>query len=196
MLAMGADPAPSPSSLDDKVAAANEAIAKALPSPRLYKVTASGAMSTMSGMQYCLGAEMMQQVMSGLAKAHVADAAKGCTSTHEKRADGSNSVEVVCSRAAGASTDFRMAMSGTLAHMHQHMESVVPDLISGQPKAMAMDLDFADVGDCPAGMMPGQILRADGALYDPQAELAKLTAKIEAEKAARETKSPAPAQPH
>ena len=168
--AMGDDPAADTAKRD----AAYAAILKAFPTPRLYKVTMTGSMSSsLANSEMCLGAPLVQKLMGALIEHPEAVAAisKGCTQTRDKTADGVMHVDLRCEKAAGANMDSHMLMDGTIKEMRMRMEIVTPDLVSGQPTTVWTAIRYEDVGDCPANMKPGQLRTPDGKISDPLADL-------------------------
>jgi len=173
VMVLGAEPVPAPPSKAEQQAAADVAIAKVLPSARLFRMTVTGtAPSSVNGAEMCLGPEFMRR-FAGLVIDNpeaVAGFGKGCVHTRDKKPDGSIRVEVRCDKATGAFATGQMVMEGTIKDLHQHQEFVL-DLGAGGPKTYSTDSHMVDVGPCPADMKSGQARMADGKIIDPLGDL-------------------------
>ena len=178
VMVLGAEPVPAPQSKAEQLAAADAAIAKVLPTARLFRMTVTGTVpSPVNGAEMCLGPESMRKFAGLVADNPEAVAAlgKGCAQTREKKADGSMRVEVRCDKASGAVFTGHMVLEGTMKDIHQHQDMVL-DLGAGEPKTYSTDTHMTEVGPCPATMKSGQIRTADGQIIDPLAALAALGA--------------------
>jgi hypothetical protein len=177
---MGADPAPVTAPKETQLAAANAAVDKAFPTPRLYKVTITGSMpNPLDGVSMCLGADLLRKIVGVSVKYPEAAAAltKGCTEARETHEDGSLRVEIKCDKAAGAMMTSRTVVEGTVKDMRRHTEIEMDLGAAGAPKTMSTDWHMVDAGECPANMKPGQLRNANGEISDPLAELAKMTSE-------------------
>ena len=100
---------------------------------------------------------------------------QGCTHRIDRKPDGEGHMETSCDKAAGAFQTFRIMVDSTagLRQVRQHMEAPI-DLGSG-PTTMAMDLQMAQAGDCPAELQkPGTARMADGSVIDTSTILTAL----------------------
>jgi len=163
------------------------ALAKLLPTPRLYELTMTRDGKTDPATLMCMGADpivkMLEGLRASLAKKPVADAAKelskGCTHNLTRAADGSAHMEMACDKAAGAATTSRMTMDvdGQFKSMRQRMELEM-DLGGGPPRTVAAETRMAQAGDCPADLKPGQMRTADGRTVDVMGMFAALSGAV------------------
>jgi hypothetical protein len=173
MLVMGA--APKPASDADQLAAMRAAMAKALPTPRLYRMTRTGGLTVSANMlEMCLGAAFIDRLIAGVGPGtqpspDAAAPAKGCTHSYVARRGGGFHLDVACDRTAGAARTTHMVLDGTVRDMRQAMEMVLEDPQSGDARIVSLDLRMTDQGACPAGMAPGQVRAADGKITDAPA---------------------------
>ena len=127
----------------------------------------------------CFGGEALRRLLTGIRgvakdpKA-LAQINKGCTQKSIR--DGASvSVERDCKKAAGASFTSRMRLFGTLDDLHQHYEVTLGGLgPNGGDKILIGDMAMTYLGQCPANVKPGQVLKPDGTVFDPYAHLARL----------------------
>jgi len=182
VLAMGAGPPPAPGSPEAREKVAEAAIAKAVATPRLYKIAVTGSHPpAIDGSEICIGAGPMLKLVTALARdpEAVAAMAKGCTQTHSKTAN-SVHMEMTCDQAAGAAFTSHMTLDGTVAdgvlrEIRQRTEMSLEGASgTAQPTPSWTDVHMTLVGDCPAGMKPDQVRSSDGKISDPMADLAAL----------------------
>jgi hypothetical protein len=212
-LAMGADPPPPAPPLpvppvEHRVGRADpplpapparnfgEAMAQMFPTPRLFafSVTVNGRAAP--GSKMCLGGAGMAQAMGpdlprrapGEARAGAPRTGlAGCATKNVRGAGGALHFEMTCDKAAGASASFRMVsdIAPGMREMRRHSESPA-DPALGRP-AMVSDSRMVQLGDCPAGLKPGEVLMDDGTKVDAMARLSARRAS-----AAKTSEAPKP----
>jgi hypothetical protein len=172
--ALGAGP--KPVSQADPLGALRSTLAKALPTPRLYRVTrTSGLTVSAPTLEMCLGAAFLDGLMAGAAPASQDAGAprKGCTHSYVTRPGGGFHFDLACDRTAGAARTSHMVLDGTVRDLRQSTEMVLEDAASGDARIVSVDLRMTDAGACPAGMAQGQVRRPDSKIMDaPPAGLA------------------------
>lgn len=191
LVLMGAGPGPStPTAAQsdaERLAAANAAILKVFPTPRLYHMAITGnAAGQMDGIEMCFGAAIFAKFAGAFVQDSKATAelSKGCTQTLTHNADGSMRVEITCGAASGLGAT-HMVIEGTVKDIHQHME-VSLNLGEAQPRTLITDMHMTEIGECPAGMTPGQMRKPDGAIIDPLGDLMKTDADAKGNAPAKE----------
>jgi hypothetical protein len=165
--AMGA--ALQPGSDAGQLAAARAAMAKALPTPRLYRMTRTGGLTVSANvLEMCLGAAFLDRLIDGAASSPTEAGAvrKGCTSRYATRRDGGFHLDLACDKAAGAARTTHLELDGTIKDLRQASEMVLEDPQSGEARIVSIDLRMTDIGACPAGMAPGQVRGPDGKVMD------------------------------
>jgi hypothetical protein len=175
LIAMGAAPAPGPVPEADQLAAVRAAIAKALPAPRMFRVTRTGGMAvSVNALEMCLGAGFLSGLIAGSVGggADASSPGKGCTHSYTTRRGGGFHLDLACDRAAGAARTTHTVLDGTAKDMRQAMELVLEDPQSGDARIVSVDLHMTDIGACPAGMAPGQVRGPDGKIADGPAAVA------------------------
>ncbi|MGZ6040226.1 MAG: hypothetical protein ACXWKN_14830 [Phenylobacterium sp.] len=171
LLAMGAAPGAPPLPVPP-VEHARAAIAKALASPRLYRVTRSGGqLASANTLEMCVDAEVFDRLTGGpgapAVGAPVTVDRKGCTLSFKRRADGGFHMDDACDKAAGASHTSHSVVDGTVKDMRSSLEMAIEDPRSGDVRIVSMDMRMVDAGACPAGLAPGQARTADGRVVEP-----------------------------
>jgi hypothetical protein len=168
---MGAGPAavPAPASDARQLAALRASVAKALATPRLYRVTRRGGGPVVSThvLEMCLGAAAADTLIAGAA---AAEGQAGCSRTLVARAGGAFHLDLACDQAAGAKRTAHVVLDGTVKDLRQSLEVVLQDPGSGDARIVSMDVRMTDVGACPTGLAPGQARGPDGKVSDAPGE--------------------------
>jgi hypothetical protein len=163
---MAAEPAPALTLPTDAIDAA---VAKLLPTPRLFEMEVTHLVPPKSEtVQMCMGADTMLSFFSAL-KADpeaLAALAKGCTQNRTKTPDGGVKLEQVCDKAAGAAWTSHMTIE-TASDLHEakmHMEMEMD--LGGKTQTIAQDMHLTLLGDCPADLKSGQMRQVSGEVFD------------------------------
>jgi len=177
---MGADPPPAPANADAQQRATEAAIAKVLPTPRLFRVKVTGSSPpAVDGSEICMGAAPMMKLVAAFASQPetVAALTKGCTETRSGPANGRVHAEIACDKAAGAATSSHMTIDGAMSNgVLQEIDERMEMSLEGAPGRAStpiwVETHLTLLGDCPAEMKPGQLRTRDGKISDPLADLA------------------------
>jgi hypothetical protein len=174
LLAMGADAASGAAKTAAQPTApeVQAAIEKALPTPRLYRMTTSGSLTvSASTLEMCLSAASVEKLFAAAGPA-VKDAPAqrvGCSRSSVVKAGGAFHIETSCDRSAGAARTTHMVIDGTVKDIRQTIEVVLDDPKSGDPRVVSADAHIVEVGACPASLAPGQARTLDGKILEPPA---------------------------
>jgi hypothetical protein len=157
-----------------------ETLARIIAHPRYYAIATSGGMGAQNGSKMCMGGESFRKLIAGFKDAAkdpkaLAEFSKGCTHKIDRTAAGSFSTEMACDKAAGATSNYRMTISGSLDKFRQHMEMTLPGFGAAEAdKVVTTDTTMTYLGECPANVTPGQIIDRDGKVFDATAMLQAL----------------------
>ncbi|HLZ76010.1 hypothetical protein [Phenylobacterium sp.] len=174
----GGPPMPVAPLIHDGLAHARSDMARALSTPRLYKVTRSGGASgglgvSTGAVEMCVDAEVFDRLTQGVEApavgAPVEVNRKGCKLSYVRRAGGGFHMDNACDKAAGAPRTWHSVVDGTVKDMRSSLEMAVDDPRSGDTRIVSMDMHMVDAGACPADLAPGQMRTADGRILDPSA---------------------------
>jgi hypothetical protein len=157
-----------------------------MPKPQFIEMTITQDGRAPSTTRVCMDAATMLRSSETLHMARPASASppgQGCTMRNERLADGRMRMERTCDVAAGANYTSHSVSEGTREDMRRHSEQQIPATGDRPAHTLVTDTRQRWLGDCPAGVKPGQMVTADGKVIDTAPLIAKA-----ADRRAREAK--------
>lgn len=128
----------------------------------------------------CTGPEQMIAVLDQNRASRLRgdpDPLKRCTSTFDRRPDGSLHNEMTCAPSDKEVQTRYMVSDGVVGDMRSHTQTVFLDRITHKEWKSVTDSHVVTLGACPLGMRSGQVRKSDGTIVDGAAELAALMGK-------------------
>jgi len=151
--------------------------------PRFVAVAATGDMQSQDGTKMCVAGNPFVPLDHALREgarpiAQPDPHEPGCTLRVERPGPGLVTMEHTCRRADGAATESYRKVSGTAERLTSHVEMTLPSppatapAAAGRGRVMRFDMTTTDLGPCPAGLHPGDVVGRDGTVRHTGADRA------------------------